>query len=543
MRSLHKGRVMSAFIDETLKSHGCLTKNIKIDDSIPLEEYLKRRRPWNPAGRLRNVPEPPCNGSSFPFCSSMDVKTANRYAPQYLALHECTKFSNSGAIYESIANCAILVIGAGGLGSPVLMYLASAGVGIIGIMDGDVVEISNLHRQIIHDECNVGMNKACSARERLLKMNSSGRYISYEFYLGEREAKEIIPLYDIIVDASDNPQTKYLINDACVLYDKSCIIASCIRAQGQLMVYNRIKYPTSHEKGVDKMMDAPKNEEKTPCFRCICPFEGNPLLTLVKNACSAAGVIGSIPGVLGTLQATEALKLAAGITDASLLGGRLLTYDSANILNPFRCVKLARNPSCVVCGDSAPPIQLKMYESQESTSNLDRDYLAVSPEEFWDLYMDEIENGCPVHTRVLIKSDIMEKVPNGREYDILLLDVRPSAHFTICHLPGAISWPLQDILNYTHSLEPSPYVKNKSSCDKGPEYTTQNSVEFLKTLLKTNPDRNIIILVICRRGNASRVAAEELRRVFGPNESIHCYSVAGGHHYLNTHFKLQIPAT
>lgn len=154
--------------------------------------------------------------------------------------------------------------------------------------------------------------------------------------------------------------------------------------------------------------------------------------------------------------------------------------------------------------------------------------------------MDEVENGCPVRTRVSVTPSTMEKASDGQEYDILLLDVRPSAHFSICHLPGAICWPLQDILNHTHAMGSNSYTREADFCDQEP---AQNSLEFIKNLLKSNPNRNVIILTICRRGNASRVAAEELRRVFGSNESIYCYSVAGGHHYLNTHFKLQIPAT
>ncbi|UKK00760.2 hypothetical protein MACK_000834 [Theileria orientalis] len=515
MTSVEECQLLSIELDKS-KSHGCLRLATESDDSIPLDEYLVKRPRWIPSFMLAEASTFDCKNNSLPFCSSMNVETSNRYSAQYIALHNFSKSSNSGSIYHSISTSAVLVIGAGGLGSPLLMYLASSGIGIIGVMDGDVVEVSNLHRQIIHDEANVGMNKAKSARDRLLKMNPNGKYISYEFFFGVKEAHEILPLYDVIVDASDNPQTKYLINDACILYNKPYVVASCIRSQGQLMVFNRLRKDV--------------HEEKIPCFRCICPEDGNPSISFVKNACSAAGVLGSIPGILGTIQATEVLKICAGTFDTTLSPGRLLIYDAVNSRNPFRTLELSRNRDCKVCGDNAKPIRLKMYECVDRELNLERDDLAISPEEFWHIYMDSVQKGLPVSNKMRVEKDKITLDENGTQFIVYLIDVRASAHYHICHLPGSINWPVDYVLN--SSLNQDSFEEKLEAITKSGGQASHNC--------------RVMLLTICRKGISSRAAAESIRTSLSRSPSHHdtlCYSVAGGMHYLRTHLNMKIPMT
>ncbi|GFE53591.1 adenylyltransferase and sulfurtransferase MOCS3 [Babesia ovis] len=418
---------------------GCLAGAVRNSQNASQEDILTNREPWAPKRRDRPPVSNRCTSTQTPFCTALSKAEAERLAPQYIALQKCSPATDAGYIVDATSTCAVLVIGAGGLGSPLLMYLAAGGVGIIGIMDGDVVEVSNLHRysgqywfiwsrrQIIHDEDNRGMNKAISAKNRMSKINSKGAYFAYECFFGAEEADAVLPLYDIIVDATDNPQTRYLINDACVKYNKTLVIASSIGTQGQLMVFNRAS-------GV-----AP-----TPCYRCICPLEDNPFITSIRGACSFAGVLGTIPGLFGCLQATEVLKLAAGLDDAVLAPGHMLLYETTDVTRPFRCVKLMKNPRCIACGDE-PKIDLKMMPFQCSTINVVVDAFAISGSLFWQLYMENMLQSVPVKCKLDFDTTGPIINPDGEEYLISLVDVRPREHYNLCHLTGAVSWPVSDI--------------------------------------------------------------------------------------------------
>ncbi len=216
----------------------------------------------------------------------------------------------------------VLVIGAGGLGSPVLFYLAAAGVGRIGLVESDAVEPSNLNRQILFTEADVGRSKAEVARERLLALNPHIDVRAYPERFTPELAERIVPEYDLLVDASDNFPTRYLANDAAVLFDKPLVQGAIYRFEGQLSVF--------HYRG-------------GPCYRCL--FRQPPPR---QPACSEAGVFGVLPGTVGALMATEALKVLLGIGE--VLSGKLLLYDALEA--GFRTLAFPRDPSCPVCGNN-----------------------------------------------------------------------------------------------------------------------------------------------------------------------------------------------
>ena len=213
---------------------------------------------------------------------------------------------------KKLLQSRVLIIGAGGLGAPAAMYLAAAGVGTIGIADADKVELSNLQRQIIHTTGNLGKEKTDSAKETIRNLNPDVNVITYPFYLNSSNILDIVRVYDFIIDGTDNFDTKFLINDACVISEKPFCYAGILQFQGQLMTYV---------------------PGKGPCYRCI--FKEPPSVNSLPS-CRQAGVIGAIAGVIGSLQAMEAIKYLLG--NGELLTGYLLTYDA--LKTEFRKVKL-----------------------------------------------------------------------------------------------------------------------------------------------------------------------------------------------------------
>uniref|UniRef100_A0A3B0MVJ3 ThiF family/MoeZ/MoeB domain/Rhodanese-like domain containing protein, putative n=1 Tax=Theileria annulata TaxID=5874 RepID=A0A3B0MVJ3_THEAN len=556
MLNFEDWKYSSINVDKYHKSSGCLKyssdstnhndlNDHKSDKEDDFNDYLLNKPKWPPktnnTNNINGVKRVSmCKSVELPYCSCMDTFTSKRYNSQYIALNDMSSNYHSDYIYRSISSCAVLVIGAGGLGSPLLQYLASSGIGLIGIMDGDVVELSNLHRQVIHDERNIGMNKALSAKNRILSINESVTIldITYEFYLNVKEAHEIIPLYDVIVDCSDNPQTKYLINDACLMYNKPFVIASCIKSQGQLMVF----LPQTLTNVCGKDSDSNEKNDRTvsqvdcdtesgsigsklsgPCFRCICPEENNPSISYIKNACSLAGVLSSLPGVLGTIQATEVIKICGGLFDRCLSPGRMLIYNGQNPCSPFKTVELSRNRNCRSCGGGE--MKLYMAPSEELKFNLDRDYLSISPSEFVNLYFNQLGKEFPIRIAVTDTSISLDE--SGTEYRIAVIDVRPESHYYISHLTGSINWPVNTLIN----------------CN-------ETSFSHTLSLLTGNwKDQNVLLLAICRKGNSSRIATEFMRKFlsktvsYGKLGQVLCYSVAGGLQYLIEHFQLQMPHT
>jgi molybdopterin-synthase adenylyltransferase len=242
-----------------------------------------------------------------------------------------------GVGQEKLLNAKVLVVGAGGLGAPVLLYLAAAGVGTIGIVDDDVVDLSNLQRQVIHSTQTLHMAKVESAKERLLSINPELTINIHQLRLNVDNITDIISDYDIIADGTDNFATRFLINDACYFSKKTLVSAAILRFDGQLSTFK------AHEDGEDK-----------PCYRCIFrepPPEGQ------VPTCSQAGVLGAICGTMGSLQATEVLKEIMEVGQS--MSGTLMIYDALH--TEFRNVKVKRDKGCPLCGDTPSITDLSVH--------------------------------------------------------------------------------------------------------------------------------------------------------------------------------------
>ncbi len=241
---------------------------------------------------------------------------------------------------ERLLEASVLVVGAGGLGAPLLMYLAAAGVGRIGVIDDDVVELSNLQRQVIHATGSLGTPKVASAAAAVAAINPEITLDAIEARLDAGNVAELVAGYDIVADGSDNFPTRYLLNDACYLGRKTLVSAALLRFEGQLSTFK------AFEPG-----------ERNPCYRCV--FRDEPAPNLVPR-CEEAGIFGAVAGTVGSLQAAEVLKEILGLGDS--LSGRLLLYDAlaANI----RAIKLKRDPTCPLCGENPTITDLSIHAGQ-----------------------------------------------------------------------------------------------------------------------------------------------------------------------------------
>jgi molybdopterin/thiamine biosynthesis adenylyltransferase/rhodanese-related sulfurtransferase len=233
-----------------------------------------------------------------------------------------------------LRDASVLLIGLGGLGSPLAMYLAAAGVGRLGLVEFDVVDASNLHRQVLFGSSQVGQPKLACGAERLRDLNPNIEIVEHASALVRDNAREIIAGYDIVADGADNFATRYLVNDACVLEGRPLVSASILAFEGQLSVYN-------HDGG--------------PCYRCLFPVPPPPG---VVPSCAEGGVLGILPGVMGTLQATEVIKLVLGLGDVA--SGRLVYYDALALA--FSSFHVARDPRCAICGDEPSIVELVDYD-------------------------------------------------------------------------------------------------------------------------------------------------------------------------------------
>ena len=238
---------------------------------------------------------------------------------------------------KKLLNASVLIIGAGGLGAPAALYLAAAGVGTIGIVDADEVDLSNLQRQVIHTTNDVGKAKVKSAAETMEAINPDVTVKTYRTFVDSSNIMDLIKDYDFIIDGTDNFPAKFLINDACVMAEKPFSHAGIIRFKGQLMTYV---------------------PGEGPCYRCV--FKNPPPKDAVPT-CKQAGVIGALGGVIGSLQAMEAIKYIIGKGD--LLTGKLLTYDALKM--EFHTIKLPKDDHCAVCGDEPTITELIDYEQAE----------------------------------------------------------------------------------------------------------------------------------------------------------------------------------
>jgi adenylyltransferase/sulfurtransferase len=231
----------------------------------------------------------------------------------------------------------VFVLGAGGLGSPALLYLAAAGVGTIGMADGDCVDLSNLQRQVIHNTDRIGVPKVHSAKETIGKLNPDVKVVPFHGRLTEENIRETVREYDVVLDGSDNFPTRFLMNDACFFEEKPLVSGSMFRFDGQVSVFHPAK--------------------GFPCYRCLYPEP--PPKGLVPS-CQEAGVLGALAGVIGVLQAVEAIKLVLGIGDP--LEGHLMVFDALKMT--FRKVRVRKDPECALCGESPTITTLKAYKEE-----------------------------------------------------------------------------------------------------------------------------------------------------------------------------------
>ena len=319
---------------------------------------------------------------------------------------------------------SVLVVGAGGLGSPLALYLAAAGVGTIGIVDFDAVEESNLQRQIAHGTASVGKSKLASITARLADLNPYVTVVPHEAYLHRTNALEIVRAYDVIVDGTDNFATRYLVNDACVLEGKPNVYGSILRFEGQASVFDA---------------------RVGPCYRCLFPEPPPPG---VVPSCAEAGLLGVLPGVIGSIQATETIKLLLGAGDT--LVGRLLLYDALEMR--FREMRLRKDPRCPICGDEPSIRELQDYDA----------LCGVKPHEGAS---DQIT-----------ARELADRLARGE--DLVLVDVREPHELAIARFPNALHVPLRTVPARAGELPRERLLV--LTCHKG--IRSQRALEILREL-------------------------------------------------------------
>lgn len=295
---------------------------------------------------------------------------------------------------QKLKQAKALCIGTGGLGSPISLYLSAAGVGVIGLVDFDVVDESNLQRQIVHSTADVGRPKVESARDKLIGINP---YLDVRLHgegIRRDNVREIVSGYDIVIDGTDNFPTRYLVNDACVLEGKPLIYASIFQFEGQVTVFN-------HADG--------------PCYRCLYPEPPPPGLV---PSCAEGGVLGVLPGVIGLIQATEAVKIILG--KGRTLSGRLMLYDAMDMR--FREVNLQRDPACPACGENPVIHEVVAYEQ----------FCGLPPTEAVEEEVLDEHDITPVQLKAMLDENP----------DLFVLDVREPFELEICRIDGSWEIPL-----------------------------------------------------------------------------------------------------
>jgi molybdopterin/thiamine biosynthesis adenylyltransferase/rhodanese-related sulfurtransferase len=313
---------------------------------------------------------------------------------------------------KRLKNARVLCVGAGGLGSPALMYLAAAGVGTLGIVEFDVVDESNLQRQIIHGQSDIGRSKAESARDSVKEINPYVQVNLHEERLDSSNVMEFFTQYDLIVDGTDNFATRYLVNDACVLLGKPYVWGSIYRFDGQASVFW---------------------SEHGPCYRCLYPEPPPPGMV---PSCAEGGVLGVLCASIGAIQVTEAIKLLTGIGDTLL--GRLMVYDALEMT--YRQVKIRKDPNCAVCGDTPTVTELIDYEA------------------FCGTISDEAAEAARDSTISVVQLKDMLDAREAGEIDFLLVDVREPNEFEIVSIDGAVLIPKGQFLDGS-ALEQLPNDK------------------------------------------------------------------------------------
>ena len=299
---------------------------------------------------------------------------------------------------QRLMNAKVLCVGAGGLGSPALMYLAAAGVGTLGIVEFDTVDESNLQRQIIHGQSDIGKSKAISAKEKIAEINPNVKVNVHEVRLDTDNVMEIFSQYDLIVDGTDNFATRYLVNDACVLLKKPYVWGSIYRFDGQASVFWA---------------------EYGPCYRCLYPEPPPPGMV---PSCAEGGVLGVLCASIGSIQTTEAIKLIAGIGEPLI--GQLMIYDALEM--SYRKIKVRKDPKCPLCSDK--PTQTALLPDYEAFCGVLSDAAEVA-----------------VKDSTISVTELKAKIDNKDKF--LLIDVREPSEYEIVKIPGAVLIPKQGFLD------------------------------------------------------------------------------------------------
>jgi len=339
-----------------------------------------------------------------------------------------------------LKSAAVVAVGAGGLGCPALQYLAAAGVGRLGVIDNDVVELSNLQRQILHSDATIGMLKAESAAQAIKRINPNVNVDVHATRLSPLNSQELLSAYDIILDCSDNAPTRYLLSDTAVALGKPLVSGAALKLEGQLCVYNL----------------GPEG----PCYRCLFPRVPSPE---TMGSCAEAGVFGAVTGIVGTLQAVEAIKIIVGID----VGPPSLLLYSAVSTPPFRCIKLRkRRDACPACGKEGQKLgKIDQIDYVQFCGGSIPDYVSsglIAGEKNRRISVKEFHNAISSPTA-----------------PIRIIDVRPKTEFGICHLPNSINVPLVQLVS-----QPLDHLPQDEATET---------------------------YVLCRLGNDSQIAAEALR--------------------------------
>jgi molybdopterin/thiamine biosynthesis adenylyltransferase/rhodanese-related sulfurtransferase len=339
---------------------------------------------------------------------------------------------------KKICSTSVLCIGAGGLGSPIAMYLAAAGIGKLGILDFDSVDYSNLQRQIVHGTADVGRPKTQSAKETINAINPNVEVVLHNARITSENALDLIRPYDIVVDGTDNFPTRYLTNDACVLLKKANVYGSIFRFEGQASVF------APHLGG--------------PCYRCLYPEPPPPGMV---PSCAEGGVLGVLPGIVGTIQATEILKLALG--KGSSLIGRLLLFNALDM--KFRELKLRRDPQCPICGENPTISELIDYEM----------FCGITP-----------EPAVPASNPDEVSVQEMKRALENPKLGIGVLDVREPDEYQIAHIDGVPLFPLSTLQQRFTELDPNKqyYIHCKSGVRslRALQFLREQGFKYLKSV-------------------------------------------------------------
>jgi adenylyltransferase/sulfurtransferase len=443
------GATVGELLADLTKKHDGLRKHLYADDgrlrnfvNVYLNDedirYLqKEQTPVKPGDSLSIVPSVAGGAPSsveadlqvgLPDLSQDEIKRYSRH----LIMPEVGMDGQ-----RALKSSSVLCIGAGGLGSPAAMYLAAAGVGRIGIVDFDVVDFSNLQRQLLHGTPDVGRPKLDSAKDRLHALNPHVQIDTYETALSSQNALDLFAPYDVILDGTDNFPTRYLVNDACVISGKPNAYGSIFRFEGQASVFGT---------------------KDGPCYRCLYPEPPPPGLV---PSCAEGGVLGVLPGIIGVIQATEAIKVMLGIGEPLI--GRFLIYDALKMR--FRELKLRKDPECPVCGTNPTVTKLIDYEQ----------FCGLRPEP-----QAAQATGAAVSDTEITPVELKTRLDAGDK--LFILDVREPNEYQINRIPGSTLIPLGDLPRRYQELPQD--VEIIAHCKMGGR--SAKAQDFLKTVGITN---------------------------------------------------------